>query len=252
MTIPYKDLFSNQAEEYRLYRPSYPDALFSHISALAPGREAAWDCATGNGQSAVLLAKHFRHVCATDASADQIAHAIRHPNVRYQVSSAHATGLKEHSIDLVTVAQAIHWFDNEAFYHEVERVLKPGGVIAAWSYRLPKISPEVDRIIHTLFDDILADYWENEIQLARQEYRTLLFPFEELPSPEFSFTTIWSFPRLIGYLLTWSGVATCRRKKGIDPVDGITQNLLDAWGERSTEKEVRWEIFLRSGRIPFE
>ena len=248
MTCDFKDRFSNHAPEYRLYRPVYPDTLFSHLASLAPSREAAWDCATGNGQSAIHLSEIFKQVYATDASSDQIAHAIRKSNILYSVSPAHATALPDKSIDLVTVAQAIHWFDNEPFYREVRRVLKTEGIIAVWAYHLPEICPEIDRIIRHLYYDILGRFWEKEISHIRSKYTRLFFPFEELRSPVFTMKTNWSLAQLTGYLQTWSAVETYREKNGDDPVDLVAPDLLSAWDHPLASRDVTWHIFFKTGR----
>lgn len=248
MDSDFKDRFSNHAPKYRLYRPAYPDRLFSHLASLAPSRETAWDCATGNGQSAARLSETFKQVYATDASSDQITHAIRKPNILYSVSPAHATALHDKSVDLITVAQAIHWFDNEPFYREVRRVLKTEGIIAAWAYHLPEICPGIDRVIGHLYYDILGRFWEKEISHIRSKYTRLFFPFEELRSPVFTMKTSWSLAQLTGHLQTWSAVETYREKNGDDPLDLVAPDLLSAWGRPSEPRDVAWQIFLKTGR----
>ena len=249
MTKQFKERFSNQASEYRLYRPLYPEALFIHLVSLAPKRYVAWDCATGNGQSAACLAKYFKQVYATDASAEQIKHAIQRHNIHYAVSPAHTTGLPDCSIDLITVAQAIHWFDNKPFYHEVCRVLKTNGVIAAWAYHLPVIDRETDKIIHRLYSDILDQFWEKEIAHIQSGYRDLYFPFHEISSPAFTITSTWTLHQLIGHLQTWSALGSYRQTNGKNPVEIIIPELLDVWGDPLSVKKVEWPIILKTGTI---
>lgn len=247
MARNFKDRFSHHSSEYRTYRPFYPEALFKHLAALAPARQTAWDCATGNGQSAAYLAKFFKQVYASDASAEQITHAIRKPNILYTTSPANATALPDHSVDLVTVAQAIHWFDEESFYREVRRTLKKEGIIAAWAYHLPVIAPEIDRIIQRLYSDILGTFWEKEISHIVSGYRSLSFPFRRLSSPAFTMKTNWSFHQLKGYLQTWSALEPYRKKYGINPVDLIIPDLLAAWENTSLSKQATWPIILMIG-----
>lgn len=247
MARNFKDRFSHNSSEYRKYRPAYPEALFRHLAALAPARQTAWDCATGNGQSATCLAKFFKQVYATDASTEQITYAVRKPNIHYISSPAHATTWPDHSIDLVTVAQAIHWFDDETFYREVNRILKKRGIIAAWAYHLPVINPEIDRIVERLYSDILGRFWEREISHIVSGYRNLSFPFRQMPSPFFTMKTNWSFHQLTGYLQTWSALVPYREKHGTNPVDIIIPDLLAAWADPSSTKEVNWPIILKIG-----
>ncbi len=244
----FKDRFSNHASAYRLYRPLYPAALFEHLASLAPMRESAWDCATGNGQSAICLSKFFKQVYATDASREQITHAIQKPNIIYSVSPAHSAPLPDNSVDLVTVAQAIHWFDNERFYREVCRVLKKDGIVAAWAYHLPTIDLEIDGIIQTLYSEILGQFWEKEISHILSEYRELYFPFTILPSPSFSMKTSWSLDQLIGYLQTWSALDPYRERYGKNPVERIVPKLLSAWGHPSLSRKIIWPIILKIGK----
>ncbi len=243
----FKDRFSHHSSEYRRYRPFYPEALFEYLASLAPERQTAWDCATGNGQSAACLAQFFKQVYATDASSAQIAHAIRKPNILYTTSPARATTLPDHSVDLVSVAQAIHWFDEESFYREVRRTLKKGGIIAAWAYHLPIITPEIDRIIQRLYSDILGTFWETEIAHIVSGYRNLSFPFRKLPAPAFAMKTNWSFNHVKGYLQTWSALEPYRKKYGKNPIDLITSDLLAVWGNPSSCKQATWPITLLIG-----
>jgi ubiquinone/menaquinone biosynthesis C-methylase UbiE len=155
-----KDLFSQQAAEYAKYRPTYPHALYKCIFSHVHHFDCAWDCGTGNGQAAVALAKKFKQVIATDVSETQILHAQSRTNIIYQVCPAEKTPFSSHSFDLVTVAQALHWFDFDLFYPELKRVLKPHGLFAAWSYGLARVDPQVDRVIDFFYDQLLAPYWD--------------------------------------------------------------------------------------------
>ena len=184
MTVPsFKDHFSAHASAYARYRPRYPEALFAYLASLCPAHDLAWDCATGNGQAARSLTEHFARVVATDASADQLAHAAPHEQITYHVAPAAQSPLASHSADLVTVAQALHWLDLDAFYAEVRRVLKPGGVLAVWTYGLLRINPAVDAVIQRLYTDIVGAYWPPERRHVEDGYRALAFPFDAIEPP---------------------------------------------------------------------
>ncbi|MDX1672399.1 MAG: class I SAM-dependent methyltransferase, partial [Balneolaceae bacterium] len=181
----FKDQFSKQSNAYKKYRPSYPDALFEYLSTLTEEHELAWDSGTGNGQAAFSLVDFYTDVYATDPSEEQIENATPHPNITYRVERAEDCSLDDASVDLVTVAQALHWFDFYAFYAEVKRVLKEGGVFAAWTYGRPSINRNIDGLIRYFHDELLEGYWRYENRLVDLEYVTLPFPFKELSTPQF-------------------------------------------------------------------
>jgi SAM-dependent methyltransferase len=224
----FKDHFSSHAEAYARSRPGYPPAVFSHLASLAQSRQLAWDCATGNGQAAIGLAQHVEKVVATDASAAQIEHAFPHDRVVYRVEPAEGTSLESASIDLITVGQALHWFDLKRFYAEVRRVLRPGGVIAAWCY---------------------GPFWPPERDQVESGYRTLPFPFERIPLPDFSMEADWTAQELIAYLGTWSATKRFETELGRDPRDEIREALMNAWGSRHGRRRIQWPLSFLAGRI---
>ena len=211
------------------------------------GRDAAWDCGTGNGQVAAALAPHFARVVATDISREQIASAARRPNIEYILAPAESVPFPAAAFDLVTSAQAVHWFDLPKFFREAGRTLKPGGILALIGYSRCRVSPEVDRVVGRLYRDILEGYWDDERKLVDEHYRTIAFPFEELASPEFSTPYDWSVADFAGYLGTWSAVQHYRERKGEDPVDLISPDLRTAWGDAPT-RPVLFPMFVRAGR----
>lgn len=243
----FKDHFSKQSAAYSGYRPGYPADLFRYLASTAPSLERAWDCATGTGQAAMGLADHFREVVATDASAKQIANAGRRDGIVYGVAPAERTAIASASVDLVVAAQALHWFDPEAFYGEVKRVLKSQGVIAVWSYGQLRVSPAVDAVIAHLYGDIVGPYWPPERRLVEEGYRSIPFPFEELQPPPFEMTARWPLERMMGYLGTWSAVQRYKDAEGADPLLSVEDGLMQAWGDG--ERVVRWPLSLRIGVV---
>lgn len=196
--MSFKDHFSRQAGDYAKFRPRYPRAIFEYLGTLAPSRNLAWDCATGNGQAAVGLASVFDRVIATDASEKQIANAEQHDHVKYRVAPAEASGLESSSIDLIMVAQALHWFDLQRFYDEVRRVLKPNGALAASAYRFFHVTPEIDKLVnHRYHDEIVGPFWPPERALI-QKFEQLPFPFPEIEAPRFEMAAEWNLDQLIG------------------------------------------------------
>ncbi|HKP28442.1 MAG TPA: class I SAM-dependent methyltransferase [Gemmatimonadales bacterium] len=244
--MAFKDHFSRDSKEYAEYRPSYPEELFAWLASVGPGREMAWDAGTGNGQAAVALAAHYEHVIASDPSDKQIDAASRHPRIEYRVA-AEIAGLVERSADLVTVAQALHWFDRPTFWNEVRRVLRPGGVIAVWCYELQQVSPEVDAVINRFYRDTVGPYWTPDRKLVEEGYRTIEFPFEEFAPPLFSMATEWTLEHQVGYLGTWSAVGKYRKEKGSDPVELVLPELERVWGKRT--RRVEWPLSVRAGRV---
>jgi SAM-dependent methyltransferase len=244
----FPDYFSAGATEYARWRPDYPDRLFGYLAGLAPARRRAWDCATGSGQAAVTLARHFREVIATDASERQISHARRHPRVLYRVAAAERSGIEAGSIDLVTVAQALHWFDRPRFWREARRVLVPGGMIAIWCYDLLHVSEEVDAVVHHLYREIVGPYWPPERSLVERGYGKLEFPFAEQTVPIFWMERRWSLDDLVGYLGTWSAARRFAEARGENPVERVREDLASAWGPFGRLRRVRWKLEPRVGR----
>ena len=248
--MSFKDHFSGHAALYSRYRPTYPEPLFDFLAGVAPSRALVWDCATGGGQAAVALAERFEKVIATDASTQQIKEAKPHPKIEYRVAPAEAGGLDSASVDLLTVAQALHWFDQEKFYAEAQRTLKPGGVLAVWSYNLLSITPELDALVNHFYHDIVGPYWPPERKLVEQGYRGIVFPFTEIPAPEFAMSADWTLDDFTGYLTTWSSVRRYLEAKGADPVAALRPALREKWGDPGKSRRINWPLEMRAGRVP--
>ena len=244
----FPDHFSSAAPQYARHRPDYPADLFDYLAALAPDRRRAWDCATGSGQAAVGLARLFREVIATDASAQQISQARPDTRVRYRVAAAEDSGLEAGSVDLVTVAQALHWFDRPRFWREARRVLVRGGVIAVWCYDLMRTDEEVVAVIGHFYRDVVGPYWPPERVLTEKRYRTIDFPFAEETPPPFRMEKRWSLPDLVGYLGTWSAVRRYREALGQDPIGPVSEELARVWGPPDRPRRIFWDLALRVGR----
>lgn len=248
--MSYLDLFSKQASLYAQYRPHYPPELFAKLASLAPYCDTVWDCATGNGQAALGLAEHFQKVIASDASAQQLAHARPHPRVSYARGLAERAPLANGTCDMVTVSQAAHWFYLDEFYQEVRRVLKPGGLVALWGYGQFSIDEEIDHIlIGHFYNEITEPYWEAGRRFIDEEYRTLPFPFDEIEMPPIEMQACWTLEGVVGLLSSWSAVQKFQRERGYNPITEIWDLLSAAWGDPSTERDIRWPVFMRVGRI---
>lgn len=249
MNDTFKDHFSRQAPDYARFRPNYPGELFAWLAGISPSRGATWDCGTGSGQAAVGLAAHFEQVIATDPSEKQLAHAEPHPRVEYRVASAEVSLLDTASIDLVTVAQAIHWFDLEKFYAESGRVLKPGGVIAVWTYTLLDAEAGIDDLLNDFYKNVVGPYWPPERRMVDDRYRSLPFPFAPIEPPAFEIRTEWSRDDLLGYLGTWSATQACMKASGSDPLVEFSRRLAPLWPDPARKKLLRWPLHLRVGRV---
>jgi ubiquinone/menaquinone biosynthesis C-methylase UbiE len=238
--------FSQSSGQYAKNRPQYPDELFSYLSKVCSARDSAWDCATGNGQAAVSLARYFSHVEATDISAEQIEHGIPHPRVRYSLSPAEQTPFEKEAFDLVVVATAVHWFDQGQFFREVDRVLKPGGVLAIWGYGTMTITPEVDQVLAGELLAPIDHFWSEGNRQVMNGYRDLSLPFEEIRDPpELSVRVEWDLAQLLAFMRTWSAVKRFASELGVDPMDGLDTKLKPVWGNLSKTKIVQLPLPLR-------
>jgi len=247
---PFKDHFSEQSKGYSKYRPHYPNELYQYLSGLCTGHDLAWDCATGTGQAARGLSKFFDHVVATDGSEKQISRATGPKNISFRVARAEQSPLESSVTDLITVAQALHWFSHDDFFREAKRVLKPGGILAVWTYNLLHIRPDIDEIIQKLDQDIVGEYWPPERQYVREDYTTIEFPFDEIKGmPPYNMTALWALDDLIGYLRTWSSVVRYKADRGGDPLEEIIPDLRVLWGDVAVQKSVQWPLTIRAGRF---
>jgi len=242
----FKDHFSGHADAYARFRPDYPPELYAWLAEIAPARDRAWDCATGNGQAAVALAEHFGEVIATDASEKQIRSAFPHPRVAYRTSPAEDSGIESASVDLVTVAQALHWFDIPRFFAETGRVLKPGGVLAVWAYAVFRATPEIDAVVDRLYRDIVGPYWPPDRAMIEQGYAGVEMPFRPVDAPPFFMRKAWTADDAAGYMGTWSATRGYVAAHGTDPVDLVRDDLRRAWGD--APREVKWPLVLMVSR----
>ena len=245
----FKDHFSEKAAAYTRYRPTYPPALFAWLAGLTARHDLAWDCGCGNGQAAIGLAPYFRQVIGTDPSRQQIENAVAHERIRYAVASAEESGLDSASVDLVVVAQALHWFDFERFYAEVRRAVRPGGVLAAISYGEVRVAGSADRIISRFYHEMIGPCWPPERRYVDDGYTTIPFPFPEVTAPPFAMEAEWTLEHLIGYLGTWSAVKEYERVTGDNPLALISEELTEAWGDPLQQRRVCWPLALRVGRV---
>jgi SAM-dependent methyltransferase len=243
----FKDHFSGHSAEYARYRPLYPDEFFAAIRRAVPKGAVALDCATGSGQLALGLVAFCERIIATDASPEQIASARPHPRIEYRVAAAESTGLDNASVDLLTVGQALHWFDHDRFGAEARRVVVPGGLLVCASYANCSIADDIDAIVNTLYVDILDDYWPAERALVETGYRSIALPGEPVPFPALESVSRWTAESMLGYLRTWSAVKRYERERGDDPVTQIEASLLDAWGPGVLA--VTWPLNVKATRL---
>jgi ubiquinone/menaquinone biosynthesis C-methylase UbiE len=245
MTQQPKNYFQQGAEAYNKFRPSYPPELIAYVSSISSKHSIAWDCATGNGQAAVLLADYFSTVIATDASSTQIQKATKTSGVHYQVATAEHSGIQKNSIDLITVAQAFHWFNQASFTTEARRVLKDKGVIAIWTYNLLSVEKPIDALLQHFYTDIVGEYWPKERRLVEEGYKNIHLPFSEIKPPTFNMTAKWDFEQLLGYLATWSASKEYQRVLNRNPMDKIHDKLLEKWGPPEGTRTITWPLSLK-------
>ncbi|HEU4780924.1 MAG TPA: class I SAM-dependent methyltransferase [Steroidobacteraceae bacterium] len=244
------ELFSTVAREYANFRPGYPPELFAWLARISPSHGAAWDCGCGSGQASVALAGHFSQVYATDVAPEQIDAAKPHPRVRYSVATAERCGLDDHSVDLVTVAQALHWFDVTAFYAEAVRVARPGALLAVWNYPRPQfMDAGLDRRFFAFYSQVVGPYWPPERRHIEAGYRTLPFPFEEIEVPQFGLELSWNLEQVTGYVSSWSATARYRKALEADPVPLLRDSLSAGWPAGGGSVAIRMPIGLRVGYL---
>lgn len=244
------DHFSAVARQYAQSRPTYPDALFDWLAGRCAARDLAWDVGAGNGQASVALARHFARVHATDLSAEQLAQATPHGRVGYHVAPAERSGLPDSSADLVTVAQALHWFDLDPFYAEVRRVLRPAGVFAAWSYGMLVVDgAAVEAVVQHYYHEVAGPHWPDGRRHVENGYAELAFPFRPIEAPPLSIRLQWDLAGLVGYVHSWSATARLRKLEGDAPVRRFEDALRTAWGDPAVPREVRWPITMRAGML---
>lgn len=244
----FKDHFSKQADSYQAYRPTYPGELFKYLTSVAPSNRLAWDCATGSGQAALALAYFYDQIIATDASETQMRNTTQHEKIDYIIATAENSNIKNNSVDLITIAQALHWFETDVFFTEAKRVLKNNGIIAAWTYNLFRLEPEINSIIDHFDQNIIGEFWPDERKLVDNGYASIEFPFKRIKAPRFKMTTRWSLPHVLGYLETWSAVQRYKEINNLNPLETITEDLSLAWGDPQIKKEIDWPLTLIAGR----
>jgi len=244
------ELFATVAREYANFRPGYPPELFAWLARVSPALNAVWDCGCGSGQASTALAQYFDAVYATDVAPEQVAVARPHPRVRYAVAPAEHSGLGDSSVDLVTVAQALHWFDVDAFYAEARRVARRGALIVVWNYPRPRfVAARLDRCFLDFYSGVVGPYWPPERRHIEANYSTLPFPFEPVEAPAFALELNWTLEQVIGYVSSWSATARYRKALGEDPVPRLTATLGAIWPAAGATVPLRMPLGLRAGRL---
>ncbi|WP_310481665.1 class I SAM-dependent methyltransferase [Chamaesiphon sp. VAR_48_metabat_403] len=242
------DLFSDKSDLYAAARPQYPKDLYEFLASCTSPRKRAWDCGAGNGQSSISLVEYFSEVYATDASEQQIANAIQKKCVFYSIQPGEKTRFANDYFDIVTVAQALHWFNLDRFWPEVTRVLRSGGIFAAWGYDWFSISPEIDDVIKESILDVIAPYWSPRAHLVWDGYRDVGFPFEPISVPPMTMKVLWNLSELLNYLRTWSATRQCVQQQGTEFFEIFSKRLLNVWGQAEERKEIIMNFHIIAGR----
>jgi ubiquinone/menaquinone biosynthesis C-methylase UbiE len=240
--------FEQGGAAYAAFRPQYPDELVSYLRSVAPDNPMALDVGCGTGQLTRLLATQFAQVIGVDPSEDQIAHAVACKNVRYQCLPAEELGVEDKTVDLITAAQAAHWFNLPKFYDEARRVVKDQGVIALISYGVAQLDSDCNARFQSFYRDQIRSYWPPERQLVDSGYATIDFPFEELQYPQLEIRLEWDLSELLGYISTWSAVQNAHQQGQDGLLQKFSDDMNSLWGEADTKRSIVWPIHMRVGR----
>ncbi len=241
------ELFSNQSSIYKTYRPQYPQELYDFLIKNVRHTDLALDCGSGNGQVAWKLVEYFDQVIAVDASREQIEQADHHEKITFRNADASDTGCEDSSVDLLTAAQSLHWFNLDKFYKEAHRVLKPGGLLACWGYGLCSVSEHIDPLIRSFYDDVIGPFWPRQRIHIEQRYNGLRFPYHQLNTPDFIMKKSWRLDQFLGYLRSWSSTNRFIQYKGYDPVRTLAVRLKRQWGNTDDERIISWPVFMKAG-----
>lgn len=236
------DHFSKIAAQYVRGRMGYPDGLYEFLSSQCEERELAWDCASGSGQAAGDLTRYFENVIASDISAELLELAPVHPRISYRRATAEESGIEDGSVDLLVVAQALHWFDLPRFWQEVRRVLKREGVFAFWGYNWPQVCPAVDLVLEGLKQEI-APYWPEKSAVLHNCYRSVDPPFPEIEAPSFEMSVSWTLDQYLAHLRSWSATRYFKERTGGEVVGKYEAAFGEAWG--SSERPASWPLVLK-------
>lgn len=245
----FHDHFSGHARTYATARPRYGGDTAAWLASLTAPTATVWDVGTGSGQLATLIAPHVAHVIATDASAEQLAQATRHPRVEYRNEPAETTTIADGSIGLVTVAQAVHWFALDRFYAEVRRVCAPGAAIVLLGYELMHVDADVDAAIWWFYKTVVGPYWPAERAHLETGYRELPFPFPAIDHPPLVMAHDWTRDEVCGYVATWSAVQRAIKATGQDPMPKLVERLTPLWHEPAVRRTVTWPLIVKAGRV---
>lgn len=244
-----KNWFSRGGQAYARFRPEYPPELAAFLASLVADPEQAVDVGCGSGQLTCLLAAHFTSVIGCDPSADQLAHAIKRPNISYRCAPAERLPLPDHSASLITAAQAAHWFDLPAFYAEARRIAVPGAVVALVSYGVMRLENRLASRFAEFYEQEIGPFWPAERRLVDSGYATLAFPFEPITAPSLAIELEWDLQGFLGYLSTWSAVRRAQEAGHAEVVQRFAAEIAELWGSSTHKRPVAWPINMRLGRV---
>lgn len=245
-----RNWFHQGGSAYARFRPEYPPALVQFLASKSPGRAFAADIGCGSGQLTVQLAEHFGQVAGIDSSIMQITHANTHPRVKYACAPAEQLPLASHSTQLVTAAQAVHWFDLPRFYEEVRRIAAPQALLALISYGVLQLNDELNPLFTNFYQHKIGPYWPAERRQVDSGYTGLFFPFSEEQPAEFSIHKKWNLHELLGYISTWSAVRHASMAGQHDILQNFASKLAKLWGDPTSSHDMRWPVRIRLGRVP--
>ena len=243
----FKDLFSTQSTDYAKFRPTYPPELFAYLNSLTTNHGCVWDAGTGNGQAAIELAKSFRKVIATDPSEKQLQSAPKKQNIIYLHEKAEEPSFAD-KVNLITVAQAFHWFNHKAFAEAVKKTAAEDCHLVVWSYAMTSVTPEVDAAVDPLYEGLLGPYWEKERKDVENGYKNIAMPFREIAPPEIPMKVRWTLERFEGYLRTWSALQKFVKENPDRDLTPYFSAIRKAWGNEQ-ERELSWPLNMRVWKI---
>ena len=243
------DFSAEYAAQYVVRRPRYPEALFDWLAAESPDTDHAWDAGTGTGELAVALAERFRRVTASDGSADMLANARPRPNIDYRHWPSETPDLPDRSVDLVASGMAMHWFDTEAFHPEAERVLRPGGLLAAVGFYFFEVEGGIGQLVRDWYEAEMTGYEFPQLTVLRHHYRHFAFPHQTIDLPAFTMTESWSYHQLASFLYHWIVVKRAP-EAGVDALSDLLPQIAARWpGGPDTETVITWPLFGRAARV---